>query len=205
MRRLAIFVLLALLAGVAAGVALSFALRPQRPAPPPAPIVVEKLREVARLEALEVRVYKKVAYAPEPRSAPTLWGDVFNWAKFTLRNANGRAIVFAVLHLGVDVDQLRADRILAQGRAVRVALPEVKVQVELDPEQTEVIGSNLDSRETAQLFALAKEAFLREASADPMLKAKARRACERAMRAILLSAGFDEVIFVDGLEAPGAG
>lgn len=113
MRRLAIFVLLALLAGVAAGVALSFALRPQRPAPPPAPIVVEKLREVARLEALEVRVYKKVAYAPEPRSAQTLWGDVFNWAKFTLRNANGRALVFAVLHLGVDVDQLRANRILA--------------------------------------------------------------------------------------------
>lgn len=205
MRRLAVFIVVALLAGLAGGVALSFALRPKRPEPPPAPAVIEKLREVARLEALEVRVYKKIAYAPEPKPAPTLWGDVFNWAKFTLRDANGRAIVFAVLHLGVDVDQLRLDRLLTQGRTAKVALPAVKAQVELDPEQTEIIGSNLDSQETAQLFALAKEAFLREASADAALQAKARAACERAVRALLLSVGYDEVVFVDRLPAPGAG
>ncbi len=204
MRRLAI-IALALAAGLIGGLALSFALRPQRPPPPSAPVIIEKVREVARLEALEVRVYKKVAYSPEPRPAPTLWGDVFNWAKFTLRDAHGRAIVFAVLHLGVDVDRLGPDRLAVLGRTAQVALPPVKVQVELDPAETEVIGSNLDSKETAELFALAKEAFFREASADAALQAKARGACERAVRALLLSAGFDEVVFVDRLSAPAAG
>jgi len=41
------------------------------------------------------------------------------------------------------------------------------VKVELRPAETEIIGSNLDSKETAELFERARTAFEREVAADP--------------------------------------
>jgi hypothetical protein len=80
-----------------------------------------------------------------------------------------------------------------------IALPPVRVQIELMPAETEVIGSNLDSAQTARLFDLAKQAFEQEVAADTKLRDRARGSAERSIKALLLTAGFTEVKFVDEL------
>jgi hypothetical protein len=75
--------------------------------------------------------------------------------------------------------------------------------VELRPGETEVIGSNLDSAETARLLELAKVAFERELQADRALQAKARAAAEQALTALLLQVGVERVEFVDSLSSEG--
>ena len=62
-----------------------------------------------------------------------------------------------------------------------------------------MIGSNLDSAETARLFELAKVAFEREVESDAVLRAKARKSAEREVRALLVTLGFRAVHFVDAL------
>jgi hypothetical protein len=86
-----------------------------------------------------------------------------------------------------------------QDREVFVVLPPLRTTIELRPEDTEVIGSNLDSAETARLFELAKVAFEREVAADALLRAKARASSERQVRALLVTIGFRAVHFVDAL------
>lgn len=176
----------------------------QRPPDPPA--LVERIREVARLETLEVRLYKRVSFAPEPTPAATVWGDVFNFIKQTVAAKEGRALVFADVSLGLDLGKLTADQLRVQGRRVEVALPPLKAQVSLRPEETEIIDSNLDSAQTAKLFELAKDAFEREVEADARLKERARESAERQVRALLITAGFNEVVFVPyPMKTPPAG
>jgi hypothetical protein len=62
-----------------------------------------------------------------------------------------------------------------------------------------VIGSNLDSAETARLLELAKRAFEGEVSADRALRERARASAERQIRALLTTLGFEAVHFVDAL------
>ena len=81
----------------------------------------------------------------------------------------------------------------------------MQAQVELRPGETEIISSNLDSAQTAQLLELARGAFEREVMADPALQAKARGSAERALTGLLLSLGFREVVFVDAVRPAGAG
>ena len=164
--------------------------------PPDPPALVEKIREVARLETLEVRLYKRVSFAPEPQPAATVWGDVFNFIKQTVAAKSGRALVFADVTLGLDLAKVTAEQLRVTGTKVEVALPPLKAQVRLRPEETEVIDSNLDSAQTAKLFELAKEAFEREVEADPRLQERARASAERQVRALLITAGFSEVVFV---------
>ncbi len=184
--------------GIGGGFLLVRRLLPDgRPLPDP-PAVVTQIREVARLETLHVSLYKKVSFSPEPREAATLWGDVAGWLRFTLRTPHGKAIVFADAELGLDLSKLDAANLRVQGRAVEVVLPEIRVQVVLKPGETEVVGSNLDSAETARLFELARAAFEREVQADAALRARARASAERALRGLLLSLGYDEVRFVPG-------
>jgi Protein of unknown function (DUF4230) len=152
---------------------------------------------VARLETLQLTLHKKISFEPEPGSADSLWGDVANWMRFTMRKPQGRAIVFAEVDLGLDLDRLDSSRIRLTGRRAEVVLPPIEAQVRLLPAETEIIGSNLDSAETAQLFERAREAFEREVMADPRLREKARRASERAIRAVLITLGYREVIFVE--------
>lgn len=166
------------------------ALRPDPPA------LVEQIREVARLETLEVRLYKRVSFAPEPEPAGTVWGDVFNFVREVVAKKQGRAIVFADVSLGLDLSKLTAEQLRLHGDTVEVALPPLKAQVALRPEDTEVIDSNLDSAQTAKLFELAKDAFEREVNADTKLQARARASAERQVRALLITAGFREVRFV---------
>ena len=85
------------------------------------------------------------------------------------------------------------------GRTVFLVLPALKVTVELKPGETEIIGSNLDSKETAELLALAKMAFEREVAASAELRRRAGAGAERAIRSLLLGLGFAEVRFVDVL------
>lgn len=177
--------------------------RPTSPRTPDGPTLVERVREVARLETLDVNVYKKVGYAPEPTASGNVWRDVFVWAKAALLPSHGRAIVFGTVHVGLDLSQLDARALVLQGGRVEVVLPPLQTRAEVRPAETEIIESNLDSAQTAQLLELARVAFEAEARADAALQARARDAAERALRGLLLSLGFREVRFVPSL--PGAG
>jgi hypothetical protein len=205
MRKLLALAVLVLLA-CGAGAAVTFWLtRPQRFRPPDPPALVVRMREVARLETLEVSLYKKVSFEPEPQPTGSTMGDAIAWAKFTLRPPKGRAIVFANVHLGLDLSKLDPASLRVDGEQVQVVLPPIKAQVELRPGETEVIGSNLDSQQTAQLLEVAREAFEREVGADPALKERARVSAERSLRALFLELGFRDVRFVPVLSGPNAG
>jgi hypothetical protein len=195
--------LLALAAvALALGAGLGLAFRLGRPAPPPdPPAVAARIREVARLETLDVALYKKVSFSPEPAEAGSLWGDVAGWLRHTFRTPRGKAIVFADAHLSFDVGGLDARSVRVLGREVWIVLPPVRVTVELRPGDTEVIGSNLDSAETARLLELAKAAFEREVEADRALRERARSSAERHLGALLSALGFEVVHFVDALPA----
>jgi len=197
MVRLARSLLLALFLGLGAGAGAVFVIRalPARHPLPDPPSVVTRVREVAELETLHVSLYKKVAFAPEPAEADDIWGDLAGWLRFTFRAPHGKAIVFADAHLGLDLSRLDAGSLRVRGRAIDVSLPPLKVLVVLKPGETEVIGSNLDSAQTARLFELARVAFEREVGADPALHAHARASAERAIRGLLMSLGFEEVRF----------
>ncbi len=172
---------------------------------PDPPSLVTQVREVARLETLEVNLYKKVSLVPDPPAADSLWGDVFNWAKFTIRDPHGKAIVFATAHLGLDLQALSEDDFRVVGPDIELRLPPLKVTVELHPGETEVVGSNLSSAETAELFEKAKKAFEADVRSDPKLAERARSSGERQIRALLITLGFRSVRFVDRLSAPNPG
>ncbi len=168
---------------------------------PDGPALIAKVREVARLETLDVSLYKKIDFTPDPREQASVWGAIAQWASYTIRPPRGRAIVFAVAHLSLDVRKLDADSLRVRGRRVEVVLPRVQTQVELRPAETEIIGSNLDSEQTAQLFEKARNAFEAEASADRGLQERARESARQSLRALFAGLGFSEVAFVDKLSA----
>jgi hypothetical protein len=202
-RRPISIVVLGLAAG--AGAVLAGRLAARRPSIPDPPAVALQVREVARLETLDLSLYKKVDFAPGPLPAGSFWGDVLAWARYTLRPPRGRAIVFADAHVGLDLDRLGPGNLRVVGREAWIVLPPLRVGVELKPGETEVIGSNLDTAETARLFELAKVAFEQEVAGDARLRERARGSAERAIRGLLLGLGFTGVHFVDALPGPGAG
>ena len=182
-----------------ATVALLVGRTAQRGPPLEVPTVVERMRNVARLETLDVNVYKKVGYAPEPVPSGNVWRDVFLWAKAALAPSHGRAIVFGTVHVGLDLSRLDANALAIRGNTVQLVLPPLVTRAEVRPAETEVISSNLDSAQTAQLLELARVAFEQDARADPALQARARASAEQALRGLLLSLGFREVLFVPAL------
>jgi hypothetical protein len=199
-RRLLLAAVFALALGAGLGVALR--LGAPRPAPlPDPPSVVTAVREMARLETLEVRLWKKVSFAPEPEPAGSFWGDLRGWIRHTVNPPRGRAIVFADARVGLDLGRLDGSSLRVVGREVWVVLPPLRTTVELRPGDTEIIGSNLDSAETAKLLQLAKDAFEREVGADRALAERARGSAERAIRGLVLGLGFSAVRFVDVLPA----
>jgi len=147
------------------------------------------------LETLDVSVYKKVSFEPEPAPAGSFWADVLNWARYSLRPPRGKAIVFADVHLGFQFSKIDESNLRVAGSRIEVELPPLQAQVELKPGETEVIGSNLDSQQTAQLLELARVAFEREALADSKLRERARASAERSLRGLFFSMGFREVLF----------
>lgn len=203
--RLILRILPLLLAAVVGAVGAFLALRPTpKPLPDP-PALVLQMREVARLETLEVSLYKKVNFSPEPTASDALWKDVIHWAAYSLRTPRGRAIVFADVHLGYDFQRIDTSSLRVTGPHVEVVLPPLEVKVELRPGETEVIDSNLDTAQTAQLLERARLAFEKEVRGDVRLQQRARQSAERSLRALFLSLGFNEVRFVDRLSPSSAG
>jgi hypothetical protein len=197
---------LLLLTAVALGALTTYAFfRPERPVLPDTPALVTQMREVTRLETLDVSLYKKVDFSPQPQASDSLWKDVISWASYSLRMPRGRAIVFADVHLGYDIQRIDASSLRVSGNRVEVVLPPLDVRVELKPGETEVIDSNLDSQETAKLLELARTAFEREARMDEQLQRRARQSAERSLRALFLSLGFREVNFVESITVGTAG
>lgn len=181
------------------GVTLAWRMTSRAPAPADPAAVLVRVREVARLETLDVAVYKKVSFSPEPTPGSSFWGDVAGWLRHTLAAPRGKAIVFADAHLGLDLEKLGPENVLVRERTVWIVLPPIRVTVEIRPGETEILGSNLDSAETARLLELARVAFEREIAADARIRAQARRASERALRGLLMELGFREVNFPDRL------
>jgi hypothetical protein len=171
----------------------------REPRLPDAPALIVKVREVARLTTLDVSLYKKVDFAPDPREQGSLWGAVAQWATYAVRPPRGKAIVFAEAHLGLDLRKLDAGSLLVEGRRVSVVLPAVQVQVELRPAETEIIGSNLDSAQTADLFEKARAAFEGQVAADKGLQQRARESAEQSLRSLFVGLGFSEIEFVEKL------
>jgi len=200
MRNLLAVLALVLSFALGALVAWQFAHREQPM--PDAPALIVKIREVARLESLDVSLYRKIDFAPDPREEKTMWGAIAQWAAYTVRQPRGRAIVFAVAHLGVDLRKLDASGLQVSGRRVEVVLPRVQTSVEIKPAETEIIGSNLDSAQTAQLFEKAHTAFEADVSADRDLQQRARNSAEQSLRSLFTGLGFTEVEFVEKL-SPG--
>jgi hypothetical protein len=198
-------VLTVLLGGVLGAVGAWLLLRPPPSLLPDTPSVVQQMREVARLETLEVALYKKVSFVPEPQATDALWKDVLLWAKHSIQNPHGRAIVFADARLGFDFQRFDVSNLRVAGTRVYVVLPPLDVKVELRPGETEVIDSNLDSAQTAQLLEKARLAFEQEVRGDSRLQQRARDSAERALRGLLLTLGYREVLFVDTLPVATAG
>src|SRR5216684_150821 len=190
----------------ALGAALTyFLLAPKRAKPLDVPALVQQVREVTRLETLDVSLYKKVSFEPDPVSAESFWSELLNWARYSLRPPRGKAIIFADVHLGFQLSKIDESLLRVAGSRVEVRLPPLQAHVELKPGETEVIGSNLDSQQTAQLLELARVAFEREALADSKLRERARASAERSLRELLLSLGFREVLFVDSPRGASSG
>jgi hypothetical protein len=192
--------ILFLVVAVALGAVGTFlALRPQARVLPDPPALVLQMREVTRLETLDVSLYKKVSFSQAPTASDALWKDVINFAAYSLNKKEGRAIVFADVHLGYDFQRIDTSSLRVVGSRVDVVLPPLEVKVELKPGETEVIDSNLDSAQTALLLEKARLAFQKEVSFDQRLKDRARQSAERSLRALFLTLGFTEVRFVEKL------
>src|SRR3989454_9656864 len=187
MRNLLAVAALLLAFGLGAGLAWQLTHRQERL--PDAPALVLKIREVARLETLDVSLYKKVDFSPDPREQATVWGSIAQWASYTVRPPRGRAIIFAVAHLGLDLRKLDTDSLRVTGRRVEVVLPRVQTQVELRPAEVEIIGSNLNSEQTAQLFERARNGFEAEVVGDKLLQEGARGTPPPSLRAVWVGVG----------------
>ena len=106
-------------------------------------------------------------------------------------------------HLGFDFQRFGPTNLHVAGTRVDVMLPPLEVQVALRPGETEIIDSNLDSTQTAQLLEKARLAFEHDVRSDSRLHERARQSAERSLRALLLTLGFREVRFVDALPTKG--
>ena len=201
MRKLFLLAALCALSALGGGLLAFSLLRKPAAKEPEAPSVVQRIRESARLETLDVTLYKKITFAPDPQPADSIWGSVSSFARYAVHPPRGRAIVFAEAHLSVDLRKLDDRSLRVTGKRVQIVLPKVETKVELRPGETEIIGSNLDSAETALLFALAKEAFEREVSQDAALREKAAESARRSLKALIFALGFWQVEFVEALPA----
>src|SRR2546423_2676838 len=199
----AVLIACLLAAALGAGAVWHFTHRADKLPDPPA--LVLKVREVARLETLDVSLYKKIDFSPDPQPSGSTWGDVVQWASYSLRPPRGRAIIFADAHLGVDLRKLDVGSLRVSGRKVQAVLPPTRVQVELRPAETEIIGSNLDSKQTAELFERARTALEPGVATHPMLAPPARASAEQTLRALFVGLGLTQVELVKELPAPPRG
>lgn len=167
------------------------------PSLPDSATLVEKVREVAKLETLEVRAHKTVSFEVPPPPNDSVIASLKTWAKYSTKPPVGRAMVFADVHVGLDLSRLDADSIVVEGDTVTVTLPPLMHHVSLRPGETEVITSNLDSAGTAQLLDEAKWKIEADVRNDAALSTRARESAERAIAGLLHSVGFRKVRFTN--------
>ena len=165
---------------------------------PDGPALILKVREVARLETLDVTLYKKVSFTQDPKEESG-FAALAAWVKDSVNPPHGKAIVFGVAHLSLDLRKLDERALRVSGRQVLVVLPRPQTRIELLPAQTEIIGSNLNSAQTAQLFDAAKNAFEGEVQADKALQERARDSARQTLRSLFTGLGFTDVQFVEAL------
>lgn len=190
-----------LLSGLLGAGAVWYELRIKGAHLPDAPAVTQQIRDVAKLETLDVTSYKKIMFTPDAPPPSDLLHDAWNWAVNAVTPAQGKAIVFANVHFSVDLSRLNEHSIRIKDTRIWIVLPDTAASVELKPAETEIIGSTLDSEQTAQLFETARATFERDVGNNRELKAKAHASAERAIAALLAKLGFTEVNFVS--ELPG--
>jgi hypothetical protein len=176
------------IAGIVAAATL---LRVGRLAPPGPAVTVERIREVARLEVLEVTVHRKAAFTPAPEPHATLLADMVAYARDTVAPRRGRAVVFADARFFVD---LRRSDIHVEGEHVSVKLPEAEIEASLLPAETEIIASNLDSAQTAQLLTDAQGQLKLAVASDLGLRKRAHEAAVRSVSGLLSALGFRDVL-----------
>jgi hypothetical protein len=199
--------LLSVLAAFAGAYLLySYGPRPKKAEVVDGATILSRIREVARLETLDVSVHKKINFQPDPQPQDNLLSELWVWAKHAMKPPRGRAIVFANVHIGLDLEQLSASNLLVRDEHVWIVLPPLFTRVELLPGETEIIDSNLDSGQTAELLELARVAIERDAATNKALAERAKRASERAIKGLLHTLGFKEVLIVESLpQAAGHG
>jgi len=194
-------ILAMVLAGALGAGAMWYELRLKPSHLPEGPAVIQQMREVARLETLDVTSYKKIMFTPDAPPPSDFIHDAWNWATSVVAPAQGKAIVFASVHFSLDLARLSDHSVRIKDTRIWVVLPDTVATVELKPAETEIIGSTLDSEQTAQLFETARATFERDVGNNRELKAKAHAAAERAIASLLQKVGFTEVNFVS--ELPG--
>lgn len=190
-----------LLSGLLGAGAVWYELRVKGTHLPEAQAVTQQIREVAKLETLDVTAYKKIVFTPDAPPSTDMLHDAWNWAVSAVAPAQGKAILFANVHFSLDLARLNEHSVRIKDTRIWLVLPETMATVELKPADTEIIGSTLDSEQTAQLFETARATFERDVGNNRDLKAKAHAAAERAIAALLTKIGFTEVTFVS--ELPG--
>lgn len=183
---------------ITAVVAAAALLRVERLAAAEPPAIVERIREVARLEVLEVTVHRKVTFTPPSRPAATLLGDVFAYARDSVAPRRGKAIVFARARFFVDLRRLKSDQVQVREEEVSLVLPEPELETMLLPGETEVVSSNLDSAQTAELLEAAQGELSAALAADGPLRERAREAAGRSLTGLLKALGFKRVTIVQG-------
>lgn len=167
---------------------------------PDGPTLVEKVREVARLQTLDVRTYKKLTYEVDPPQSESILRGVASWISYTADPPVGRAIVFADVHIGFDLSRIDENSLLVEEDVVTIVLPPLVTTVEVRPGETEVVASNLDSQQTAELLDRGKWAIQADVARDPVLAERARESARASLTTLLTTAGFREVRFVESLE-----
>lgn len=173
-------------------------LRVERLAAAEPPAVIERIREVQRLEVLEVTVHQKVTFAPDPKPEATLLAGAWAYARETVAPRRGKALVFANARFFVDLRRLKPEQVRVRGDEVTLELPEPEVEAVVLPGETEVIASNLDSAETAALLEAAAGELRASVMRDAKLRERAREAAARTMTGLLKGLGFRKVTVCHG-------
>jgi len=188
--------LVALAVGVYAGLSLSvLSTAPRPPSLPDGVALVERVREVARLEALDVELRKQVSWRPDPVASGSMAVDLIRWASDAVRPVEGTMWVAATAHVGIDLSRLDAARITVRERTAWIDLPALVTTVSLEPASTHAIRSNLGPDQTMALLDKARSHLTFEVERDVRTQARARVSVERALRGLLLPMGFDSIEF----------
>ena len=163
---------------------------------PDPPALVLKVREVARLETLDVSLYKKLDFSPDPRPTGSTWGDVAQWATYSLRPPRGRAIIFADAHLSIDL------RNLVQDRVARVELDLLRVEIPDEDDASSAPHAAERALPRGRAGELEGEVAATALGEATDLVIEARASAEQTLRSLFVGLGFTEVEFVKELPAP---